>query len=65
MTCLAWLPAPQVLDGAMLPGHLSQGYPAELWPFLERMRMEDITTVAARAFAGGRGETYECITHDV
>jgi hypothetical protein len=35
----------------MLLGPLSQSHPTEIRPYLERMRTEDIATVAADAFA--------------
>jgi hypothetical protein len=49
-TLPAWLPVPQVPDGAMLLGHLSQRHPTEVWTFLEKMRTQDIAQVAAQAF---------------
>jgi hypothetical protein len=33
----------------MLLGHLSQQHPGQVGPYLERMRTEDIATVAAEA----------------
>jgi hypothetical protein len=65
MTLPAWLPVLQKPDGVMLLGHLSQYYPTKLGPYLEWIRTEDITTVAARAFGGDRGEVHACITHCV
>jgi hypothetical protein len=63
---ITWLLVPQVPDRAMLLGHLSPQHPAEVGTLLDQIRTrEDIATVAARAFAGGRGETSEFITHDV
>jgi hypothetical protein len=54
----AWLPVPEVPNGAMLLGHLSQQHPTEVKPYLERMRTEDIATVAAEAFeVNGEHET--------
>ena len=51
VTLPAWLPVPQVPDGAMLLWHLGQRHPAELGPFLEQMHtMEDIAQVATQAF---------------
>ena len=47
----AWLPVAPRPNGAMLLGHLSTMHPAEIGPYLERMRTEDIGTVAAEAFA--------------
>jgi hypothetical protein len=46
----AWLPAAQGPDGALLLGHLSQQHPDHVGPYLDRMRTEDIATVAAQAF---------------
>jgi hypothetical protein len=46
----AWLPVARRPDGAMLLGHLSQQHPDQVGPYLERMRTEDIATVAAEAF---------------
>jgi hypothetical protein len=45
----AWLPVMQAPDGAMLVHHLSASHPAEVGPYLERMRTEDVATVAAEA----------------
>jgi hypothetical protein len=42
-----WLPVAKRLDGAMLPYHLSQQHPNQVGPYLERMRIKDIGTVAA------------------
>jgi hypothetical protein len=51
ITLPAWLPVPQVPDGTMLLGHLSQQHPTEIGPYLERMRTtEDIAQTAAQAF---------------
>jgi hypothetical protein len=50
ITLPAWLPVPQVPDGTMLLGYLSQHHPDQVGPYLERMRIEDIETVAAKAF---------------
>jgi hypothetical protein len=46
----AWLPVAQRPDGAMLLHHLGDRHPTEIRPYLERMRTEDIATVAAEAF---------------
>jgi hypothetical protein len=46
----AWLPVAQRPDGAMLLAHLSQQHPDQVGPYLERMRTEDIGTVAAEVF---------------
>jgi hypothetical protein len=46
----AWLPVPKRPNGAMLLGHLSQQHPAEIGHYLDRMRAEDIATVAAEAY---------------
>jgi hypothetical protein len=48
--CRAGCPPPSTPDGAMLLGHLSQTHPQEVKPYLERMRTEDIGTVAAEAY---------------
>jgi hypothetical protein len=45
----AWLPVMQAPDGPMLVHHLSTMHPAEVGPYLNRMRTEDIATVAAEA----------------
>jgi hypothetical protein len=37
-------------NGTMLLNHLSMMHPAEVGPYLERMRTEDIGTVAMEAF---------------
>ena len=37
-------------NGAMLLHHLSNWHPSEVGPYLERMRTEDIATVAAKAY---------------
>jgi hypothetical protein len=46
----AWLPVMQEPDGPMLVHHLFLMYPAEVGPYLERMRTEAIATVAAEAY---------------
>jgi hypothetical protein len=46
----AWLPAAKRPNGALLLGHLSQQHPDLVRPYLDRMRTEDIRTVAAQAF---------------
>jgi hypothetical protein len=46
----AWLPAAKRPNGAMLLYHLSQLHPDEIGPYLDRMRTEDIGTVAAEAY---------------
>ena len=46
----AWLPVAKRPDGAMLLYHLSQQHMDQITPYLERMRTEDIGTVAAEAF---------------
>jgi hypothetical protein len=51
-TLPACLPVPQVLDGAMLLGHLSHRHPEEIGPLLEQMRTtEDMSQVAVQACA--------------
>jgi hypothetical protein len=45
-----WLPAAKRPDGAMLFGHLSQQHPDQLRLYPERMRTQDIATVATEAF---------------
>jgi hypothetical protein len=37
-------------NGAMRLHHLSDWYPSEVGPYVERMRTEDIATVAAKAY---------------
>ena len=49
-TLPAWLPAAKRPNGAMLLGHLSQQHPDRAGSYLERMRTEDIGTVAAEAY---------------
>jgi hypothetical protein len=46
----AWLPAAKRPDGALLLGHLSQQHLTKVRPYLERMRTQDITQVAAEAY---------------
>jgi hypothetical protein len=46
----AWQPAAKRPDGPMLLHHLSLMHPAEVVPYLARMRTEDIATVAAEAY---------------
>jgi hypothetical protein len=46
----AWLPVAKRPNGAMLLYHLSQQHPDRVGPYLDRMRTEDIGTVAAEAF---------------
>jgi hypothetical protein len=46
----AWLPVAQAVDGAMLLHHLGRQHPDQVGPYLERMRTEDIATVAAEAY---------------
>jgi hypothetical protein len=41
---------PEVPNGSMLLGHLSQRHPTELGPILEQMRTGDMAQVAAQAF---------------
>jgi hypothetical protein len=49
---LAWLPAAQAPDGALLLQHLSQQHPDQVGPYLDRMRHTDeIAPVAAEAYA--------------
>jgi hypothetical protein len=47
---LVWLPVAKRPDGAMLLHHLSQHHHDQVEPYLDRMRTECITTVAAEAF---------------
>jgi hypothetical protein len=49
-TLPAWLPVARRPNGAMLLYHLSQQHSDQVGPYLERMRTEDIGTVAAEAF---------------
>jgi hypothetical protein len=55
----AWLPAAKRPNGAMLLTHLSQHHRAEVavQAWLDRMRTEDIATVAAEAFEVIEGDT--------
>jgi hypothetical protein len=46
----AWLPVAQRPNTALLLGHLSQQHPDQVGPYLDRMRTEDIATVAAEAY---------------
>jgi hypothetical protein len=46
----AWLPAAQRPHGAMLRHHLGDRHPDQVRPYLDRMRTEDIGTVAAEAY---------------
>jgi hypothetical protein len=45
----AWLPEAKRPDGPMLLNHLSTMHPAEVGPYLDRVRTEDIGTMAAEA----------------
>ena len=45
-----WLRVFNQPNGALLLNHLSMMHPAEVKPYLERMRTEDIGTVAMEAF---------------
>jgi hypothetical protein len=47
----AWLPAAKRPQATMLVHHLYLIHPAEFGPYLERMRTEDIATVAVEAYA--------------
>jgi len=49
----AWLPVAKRPEGSMLLYHLGQHHPDQVGPYLERMRTECITTVAAEAFEVG------------
>ena len=51
----AWLPAAKRPNGALLLGHLGQQHPDQGRPYLNRMRTEDIGTVAAEAFEVVKG----------
>jgi hypothetical protein len=46
----AWLPVAKEPDGPMLVHHLFLMHAAEVGPYLEGMRTEDIATVAAEAY---------------
>ena len=46
----AWLPVAKRPDGAMRLEHLGQRHTDQVGPYLERMRTEDIATVAAEVF---------------
>jgi len=57
-------PAAQRPNGAMLLHHLGDMHPAEVGPYLKRMRTEDIATVAAEAYEvveDGRRRTAVCV----
>jgi hypothetical protein len=45
-----WLPVTKRPKGSMLLYHLSQHYPDQVRPYLERMRTECIATGAVEAF---------------
>jgi hypothetical protein len=45
----AWRPVAKRAEGSMLLYHLSQHHSNQVGPYLERMRTEDIATVAAAA----------------
>jgi hypothetical protein len=45
-----FLPVDHKPNGAMLLHHLSQQHPDQVGPYLERMRTEDIGTVAMEAY---------------
>jgi hypothetical protein len=45
----AWLPVAKRPQATMLLHHLSLMHPAEVGPYLARMRTEDMATVAAEA----------------
>jgi hypothetical protein len=49
-TLPAWLPVARRPNGAMLLYHLSEQHSDQVGAYLERMRTEDIGTVAAEAF---------------
>jgi hypothetical protein len=46
----AWLPVAKRPNGTMLLNHLSTIHPTEGGPYLERMRTENIATVATEAY---------------
>jgi hypothetical protein len=46
----AWVPVAKRPDGAMLLYLLSQQHPDQVGPYLDRMRTEDIGTVAVQAY---------------
>jgi hypothetical protein len=53
----AWLPVSREPNGAMLWPHLTQQHPAEAKAYLARMhRTDDISPIAAEAFAGVDGD---------
>ena len=46
----AWLPVAKRLNGAMFLHHLGAVHPAQVGPYLERVRTESIATVATEAY---------------
>jgi hypothetical protein len=46
----AWLPVAKRPQATMLLHHLGTMHPAEVGPYLARMRTEDIATVAVEAY---------------
>jgi hypothetical protein len=46
----AWRPVAQRPEGAMPLSRLSQDHPDQVGPYIERIRTEDIGTVAAEAY---------------
>ena len=46
----AWRPVAQRPEGAMPLSHLSHDHPDRVGPYIERIRTEDIGTVAAEAY---------------
>jgi hypothetical protein len=46
----AWLPVAKRPEGSMLLYHLSQDYPDEVGPYLQRMETECISTMIVEAF---------------
>jgi hypothetical protein len=45
-----WLPVQDEPNGTMLLNHLSMMHPDQVGPYFERMRTEDVGTVAMEAF---------------
>jgi hypothetical protein len=54
----AWLPVVKRPDGAMLLQHLGARHRDQVGLYLERMRTEDIATVAAEAFEVEEGTNH-------
>jgi hypothetical protein len=53
----AWLPVAKRPEASMLLYHLGQHHPDQVGPYLERMRTECISTMAAEAYEVVEDET--------